>query len=429
MFRAPHVSPPLPSALRGLLVCLCLCALPAPARASEPPRPPERFEEACANQDKASCVGLGVLYGVARDERQDVRLHEQACTGGSAADCDTLGDLYDEGRGVSEDDSQAARLYEQACTGGVARGCNNLGILYQEGRGVTQDPSRAARLYEQACTAGYPNACTNLGLLHVRGRGVAQDAGRAATFFQQSCEAGRADACVLLSALHVAGKGIPRDMSRAARFSQKACALGDEGGCVRAQRLVDYAERENNARGLWNQGTRLRLILTLGGQFGGDKLADVTFSDGSSKELTAGGGVNLAAGLVLEPLGGTVHLLQLQGTVGFNGGFAGAEKTWLNWNRTAWELLAFYAYRPLSVRFGGGVQYNTAVSLSGEGGFDGLQVPFANAAGWIAQADWHSDFFSFYLRYTRISYTPEGGGTAIPGSSFGLGVSYLFRIL
>ena len=133
--------------------------------------------------------------GVTRDIAHAANLFQQACDGGGASGCYTLGVMHENGEGVTRDLARAASLYEQACDGGVASGCYNLGLLYYRGEGVTRDLARAASLHQQACDGGEASGCYTLGFLYQRGEGVTRDLARANALFQQACDAGNARGC------------------------------------------------------------------------------------------------------------------------------------------------------------------------------------------------------------------------------------------
>ena len=64
----------------------------------------------------------------------------------------SLGQLYEDGRGVPQDYSLAAAWYRVACEnrpdyGGAGEGCNSLAILYEEGKGVPKSAVKAYMYY------------------------------------------------------------------------------------------------------------------------------------------------------------------------------------------------------------------------------------------------------------------------------------------
>jgi hypothetical protein len=94
------------------------------------------------------------------------------------------------------------------------------------------------------------------------------------------------------------------------------------------------------------------------------------------------------------------------------------------------ELLAFYSYRPLNLRIGGGVQYNLGVELEGTGGLASATTSFKNALGFVVQGEFRlADIVSLYFRHTFIEYRPVGTWARLPGNSFGIGMSFFWRAL
>lgn len=77
---------------------------------------------------------------------------------------------------------EAAKWYREAADHGDIEAkaqlgfmFNSLGILYESGRGVSQDYAEAAVWYRRAADRGQPAAQCNLGLMYANGRGVPQD--------------------------------------------------------------------------------------------------------------------------------------------------------------------------------------------------------------------------------------------------------------
>lgn len=126
---------------------------------------------------------------------------EQACDGGSADSCVTVGWLYDTGHGVRRDESRAASFYQRACEGGSAQGCLNLGADYDAGKGVAPDHAQAAALFQKACDGGSAEGCGDLGELYTKGVGVAQDSAKGTLLLQRGCSDGDQQACSQLTKL------------------------------------------------------------------------------------------------------------------------------------------------------------------------------------------------------------------------------------
>jgi len=126
---------------------------------------------------------------------------------------------------------RARPLFEQACNGGHANACASLGYMYDAGRGVAQDYQRASAAYKKACDGGIAGSCTSLGILYEYGHGVTQDYGQARTYYEKGCNGGYATGCSYLGDLYRTGHGVPKDIAHGRQLLQKGCDLGDQWGC------------------------------------------------------------------------------------------------------------------------------------------------------------------------------------------------------
>lgn len=89
------------------------------------------------------------------------RALRSACRRGAAEDCNQLGVLTLQGRGMVRSAPRAVALFASACELGSARGCNNLGIARATGEGGLLDLGAALELFEIACAGGLREACDN----------------------------------------------------------------------------------------------------------------------------------------------------------------------------------------------------------------------------------------------------------------------------
>jgi len=117
-------------------------------------------------------------------------LLEQACNGGSANACASLGYMYDAPQGVAQDYQKASVFYGKACALNVVASCTSLGILYEYGHGVTKDYVQARANYQKGCDAGYPSGCSYMGDLYLRGHGVPKDVAQGRQLLQKGCDLG-----------------------------------------------------------------------------------------------------------------------------------------------------------------------------------------------------------------------------------------------
>jgi hypothetical protein len=173
-----------------------------------------------------------------------------------------------------------------------------------------------------------------------------------------------------------------------------------------------------------DEGMRFHVLLSFGGQIGGEPLVKTRVIDGSTSLLRAGNALSISGGGVLEPYRRPTHALQLQGTVGYNYTATWADNGGGELTRVPVELLAFYFHRPTGLRIGGGAQYQLRHSFRGTGALGGT-YPFDNALGMVVQADWlFGRFASVYARYTFIGYSMPSSSASISGNAFGFGMSF-----
>jgi len=177
----------------------------------------------------AQCI-LGFMHangrGIAKDEREAVRLYQLAAAQGNAfAQCN-LGNMHRDGRGVAKDEREAVRLYQLAAAQGNAFAQCNLGYMYEEGQGVAKDEREAVRWYQLAAAQGNALAQNNLGLMYANGRGVAKDEREAVRWFQLSAAQGHAQAQCNLGSMYGEGQGVAKDVSEEIKWYQRAAAQG-----------------------------------------------------------------------------------------------------------------------------------------------------------------------------------------------------------
>ena len=126
----------------------------------------------------------GVAEGLAAHDRGDfATAHKEfmaAALGGDATAQNSLGVMYDNGRGVPKDDRKAVNWYRKAADQGYADAQFNLGIAYDNGQGVPKDEQLAVSWYRKAADQGNAEAQNNLGTMYEKGQGVSKDEKQAA---------------------------------------------------------------------------------------------------------------------------------------------------------------------------------------------------------------------------------------------------------
>lgn len=133
------------------------------------------------------------LIAFARGDGKDV--FQQACDQDDGASCFILGSLYSSGLGVPQDGARAFTLFQRSCDSGWWRGCGRLGQSYLVGQGTVPDPSQAVANFEKGCQGGNAASCFEVSRLYHRGTGTMKDEDLALQRLQQACSLGLQMAC------------------------------------------------------------------------------------------------------------------------------------------------------------------------------------------------------------------------------------------
>lgn len=163
---------------------------------------------------------------------------------------------------------------------------------------------------------------------------------------------------------------------------------------------------------------------------GGDKLATVRFSDGSTESINAGGLVHLGLGFVWQPV---LTPLSVQATIGWHGDTITADNGDLRFTRVPIELLGFVHPAP-NVRIGGGVRWVTSPELKTDVAGLNDSIRFKDTTGAVAEAGYRFGQRTWLnLRYTVEDYEAESvNGFAVQPTgksaarSVGINVMFLF---
>lgn len=136
-------------------------------------------------------------------------------------------------------------------------------------------------------------------------------------------------------------------------------------------------------------------------EYGGDDVATVNFTDGSSQHVKAGQGLTLA-------LGGHYRAAEsspfsVRATVGYKFVTTAAENADIGIDRKVFEVLGNYRW-PSNWWVGAGVTHHADIQFDGDG--FGPNLDFDDATGFTLEAGWKW----IALSYTGIDYTDEFGG-------------------
>ena len=172
---------------------------------------------------------------------------------------------------------------------------------------------------------------------------------------------------------------------------------------------------------------RIRGTARIGGDFGGEKVLQFQYSDGSTPDVPAGAGLMFSIGAVIEAYRSGGHAAEAQLNAGWKyRTIPPAANQTAEWSRIPVEALVMYR-APAGLRLGGGVAMHLANTLEASGDVVNDKVTFKSEPGFVVQAEYSFRRMSFDLRYTLMTYKVETGGTGdVDASSFGGGLSYWF---
>ena len=181
------------------------------------------YGRGAAHDDYRAMVSLGEMYeqgrGVQKDVGRAVKLYEQAGNGSPWAQF-KLGVLYSQGEALPADYAKALAWWHKSADGGNIKAINNLGVMYDRGLGVSVDYQQALSFYLKA--RALPQAKGNLQAIFEEGRGAPDDPAKRATWYRVGADAGVAAAQFRLGMLYAKGIGLPRDNCAAAELLSAA---------------------------------------------------------------------------------------------------------------------------------------------------------------------------------------------------------------
>ena len=171
---------------------------------------------------------------------------------------------------------------------------------------------------------------------------------------------------------------------------------------------------------------RLHGIARLGLEYGGDKVLEFEYEDGTTPDVTAGGGLVLTIGGGMQVAAMGRHMLDAQVNAGLKWRtIPAATNQDANWLRFPVEGLLFYSL-PSGFRFGAGPTVHLANALRMSGSVVDENVDVQTTPGFLVQAEYVRRNLAFDVRYTALEYKLESNGGTIDASSIGIGMSFLF---
>lgn len=151
----------------------------------------------------------------------------------------------------------------------------------------------------------------------------------------------------------------------------------------------------------------MSFVLEGGIEFGGAKLIELTFTDGSTQSLTAGQGGTIAAGLQYRPA--AAPRLSVSGTVGYKFVTNASSNASIGITRVPLELVGRWTLND-DWWAGAGVVKHASVKVEGDGFIP--DAAFEASVGPTLELGWRW----VALTYTSMEYTAPGGQTFDAGS-------------
>jgi hypothetical protein len=166
-------------------------------------------------------------------------------------------------------------------------------------------------------------------------------------------------------------------------------------------------------------------------EFGGDKLIDVTYTDGSKSNIEAGRGIILGGGVNIDLTETKPHTFEAQATLGIKWtSTKQATNGSVDWYRFPLELISFYRNTEKDFRIGGGLVYQFGNELKGSKDASNASVKFDNSTGYVIEGDYFvgaEKNITIGFRYTGISYIPQiAGAGSVNGNSYGFNFNFFW---
>lgn len=171
-----------------------------------------------------------------------------------------------------------------------------------------------------------------------------------------------------------------------------------------------------------SQAVDVRPMAKLGIDFGGDTLATVVFTNGTTESIKSNEGIFIGGGMAIL---NEARDIEAEFSLTYKFALIAANNGDLEWTRVPLDALVFY--RMPRFRVGGGLTYHFSPKVSGNGAASNVNLKFDDALGFILQADWlimdkKSLSMALGVRYTNIEYKLQRTSTST--SSEGLGITY-----
>lgn len=166
----------------------------------------------------------------------------------------------------------------------------------------------------------------------------------------------------------------------------------------------------------------VHFIAGIGITGGGEKLATVRYTDGSTQDVRSGGLVHFYGGLEFN----VAPDVLLQATVGYHVDSTTARNGDIEFERFPIEVLGQYAL-DRHLRLGGGLRFVPSAKLSSSGAASIGTADFDSHVGLVVEGEYlFTPVFGTKLRFVSEKYKPSNGAPSINGDHVGLYASFHF---
>ena len=171
---------------------------------------------------------------------------------------------------------------------------------------------------------------------------------------------------------------------------------------------------------------RVRGMVRLGGDFGGDRMMELEYTDGSSPDVTAGGGILFSGGAAMQLLGTPRQALDFEASVGVKyRTIPEATNQSLTWMRFPVEGLLMYR-SPVGLRAGAGMSMHLGNVLEADGAAANGRIEFKSTPGYVMQTGYGRGHWTVDVRYTLMKYEVAGFADKVNANSIGAGLGWSF---
>lgn len=163
--------------------------------------------------------------------------------------------------------------------------------------------------------------------------------------------------------------------------------------------------------------------------FGGEEIAEVEYSDGSSSDLSLGTYFFIGLGGIYSPWRSGNSGIDLELLAGWATWSTGPDNTddRVKLSRVPLEALAYYRHTLSSaegsqtlLRVGGGVSWHLIGGVTGSGSLEGLELDLDNALGGVVEVAVVYTILAAGIRYMPMSYRVSDSGRVLDADSLGL---------